>query len=149
MPVSTALAIAGALVMVAIVVGVTLRKVNGRTRSGGDLRIRPEDLGDRVLAPGSTLVQFSTELCARCPQVRRLLGEITDQHAGVEHIEFDLTNRSDLATRYRVLQTPTTFLVDASGTVRSRWGGVPDRRTIADALAAARALHPIHFEEQR
>lgn len=149
MPVSTALAIAGALVVLAIVVGMMLRKVDGRTRPGGDLQIRLEDLGDTALAPGSTLIQFSTELCARCPQVRRLLGEIADQHAGVEHIEFDLTNRSDLATRYRVLQTPTTFLVDASGTVRSRWGGVPDRRTITDALSTVRPLHPTPFEEQR
>lgn len=42
----------------------------------------------------------------------------------------------DLAARYHVLQTPTTFLVDAAGAVLSRWGGVPERRRIEDALAS-------------
>lgn len=136
MPVSTALLIAGALLALAILVGFALRMLDGRRRSGGDLRIRTEDLGT-PLAVGATLVQFSTGLCARCPQVRRLLGEIADSRSGVEHVEIDLTNRNDLATRYHLLQTPTTFLVDASGNVLFRWGGVPDRRTVDDALTSA------------
>ena len=133
MPVSTALVIAAALLTLAVAVGAALRMLDGRRRSGGDLRVRPEDLGS-PLAP-ATLVQFSTELCTRCPQVRRVLTEIADDRVGVQHMEIDLTNRSDLAARYRVLQTPTTFLVDASGAVLCRWGGVPDRRAISDALA--------------
>ena len=131
MPLSTALVIAGALVAVSIALGWLLRKMDGRRRSGGDLRLRAEDL---ALAPTATLVQFSTEMCTRCPQVRRLLRDIAGAHAGVEVAEIDLTHRNDLATRYRVLQTPTTFLVDASGIVISRWGGLPDRAAINDAL---------------
>lgn len=145
MPVSTAFAIAGALVVLAIVAGFALRSFDGRRRAGGDLRVRPDDL-DAPLAAPATLVQFSTELCARCPQVRRLLGEIAQHHVGVDHVEVDLTNRNDLATRYRVLQTPTTFLVDSSGAVLSRWSGVPDRRAISAALTAVPNLHP---QEQR
>lgn len=136
MPLSTALVSAGALVALALIVGVVLRTLDGRRRSGGDLRLRPEDL-PRQLAPAATFVQFSTEMCARCPQVRRLLTEIAKGYAGVEVAEIDLTTRNDLASRYRILQTPTTFLVDASGVVLSRWGGVPDRRTVVDALATA------------
>lgn len=146
MPVSTALLITGALLALAIVVGVMLRMLDGSRRSGGDLHMHPEDLR-APLASGTTLVQFSTELCARCPQVRRLLSGIATNHTGVDHIEIDLTNRSDLATRYRVLQTPTTFLVDASGKVLSRWGGVPDRRAIDDALAST--LPAFNPQEQR
>lgn len=137
MSVSTALLIAGALLVLAIAVGLTLRMLDGRRRSGGHLQVDAADLGSSVLAPSATLVQFSTEFCTRCPQVRRLLGEIAKGYAGVGHIEIDLTNRNDLATRYHMLQTPTTFLVDASGNVLSRWGGVPDRRTVNDALASA------------
>lgn len=146
MPVSLALVIAGAIVALAIVCGCIVRAQSGRRRSGGHLRVLPEDLPAQSLAPEATLVQFSTEFCARCPQVRRLLDRIADEHDGVERIEIDLTSRNDLATRYRVLQTPTTFLVDASGAVLSRWGGVPERRTIEDALASALSLHP---QEQR
>lgn len=142
MPVSLALVIAGVVVVLAVVCGFIVRAQDGRRRSGGSLRVLPADLAGRSLASNATLVQFSTELCARCPQVRRLLGQIADEHAGVERIEIDLTGRNDLATRYHVLQTPTTFLVDSSGVVLSRWGGVPERRTIEDALASALTPHP-------
>ena len=136
MPVSTVLLIVGALLTLALVVGFVLRMLDGRRRPGGQLQFDTADLGSSVLAPGATLVQFSTEFCTRCPQVRRLLGEIADSRAGVDHIEIDLTNRNDLASKYHVLQTPTTFLVDASGSVLSRWGGVPDKRTVNNALAS-------------
>jgi len=48
----------------------------------------------------------------------------------------DLTHRPDLSTRYRVLQTPTTFVVDGSGAVRARFHGVPRPQALAEALAA-------------
>ncbi|MDQ0645248.1 TlpA family protein disulfide reductase [Microbacterium murale] len=141
MSVSIAFVITGAIVALAIVCGIFVRAQDGRRRSGGHLQVRSEDLAGSTFDETATLVQFSTELCARCPQVRRLLGQIADAHSGVSHVEIDLTNRNDLATRYHVLQTPTTFLVDASGAVLSRWGGVPHRSAIEDALASVLTLH--------
>ena len=84
----------------------------------------------------ATLLQFSTELCTRCPQVRRLLGEVAAASEGIAHVEVDLTHRPDLSSRYRVLQTPTTFVIDRSGAVHARFHGVPQRHAIAEALAA-------------
>lgn len=135
MPVSTALLLAGALVTVAILFGIAMRMLDGRRRRGGDLRMRAEDL-DVPHVPGVTLVQFSTQWCARCPHVRRLLSEISTHRRDVNFLEIDLTDRGDLAARYRVLQTPTTFLVDASGLVLSRWAGVPDRTAIDEGIAS-------------
>lgn len=143
MPVTTALLVAGGVLIVAVVAGLILRARDGRRRDGGDLRMHAEDLAGG-LGPGAALVQFSTETCARCPQVRRMLGAVTDAHDDVRHVDVDLTHRGDLAARYHVLQTPTTFLVDATGAVLSRWGGAPERRQIEDALASARPL-----QEQR
>ena len=134
MTVSSALLIAGAVVLVAVVAGILLRAQDGRRRSGGTVRVLAEDLPGGALETPA-LLQFSTELCTRCPQVRRLLGEIADAR-GIAHLELDLTHRGDVATRYNVLQTPTTFLVDATGSVVARWGGVPDRASILDALTA-------------
>lgn len=142
MPIFVAFAITGAVIALAITCGLILRSRDGRRRSGGHLQVRADDLPGTTFASAATLVQFSTELCARCPQVRRLLGGIAEEHTGVTHAEIDLTHRSDLATRYHVLQTPTTFLVDASGAVLSRWGGVPHPGAIQDALASALPLRP-------
>ncbi len=139
MSVPLALLIALAVLAGATAIGLVLRAGDGHRRSGGGLRVRAEDL-PAPLASGATLVQFSTELCARCPQVRRMLGGIADASDDVAHLEIDLTHRGDLATHYHVLQTPTTFLVDGSGAVLSRWGGVPDRTTVTEALRAVPTL---------
>ncbi|KJL46650.1 Thioredoxin [Microbacterium hydrocarbonoxydans] len=131
----TALAAAGALLLIAAVIGVVARVLDGRRRGGGHLRFDPAD-ARAELGTRATLVQFSTEMCARCPQVRRMLGSIAAGGEGLAHVEVDLTHRPDLSHRYKVLQTPTTFLVDDAGVVRARFNGVPHRHALAEALAA-------------
>lgn len=131
-----ALALVVALLMLAAVVGVVARRADGRRRDGGALRFDHVDAGVDELGARATLVQFSTEMCARCPQVRRLLSGYASAADGIRHVEVDLTHRPDLSSRYRVLQTPTTFVVDATGTVRSRFPGVPSTHALADALAS-------------
>ena len=121
--------------MLTVIVGVGLRLLDGRRRGGGRLRFDPRDAsGD--WGRRATLVQFSTEMCARCPQVRRMLRTVASQENDLAHIEVDLTHRPDLSGRYRILQTPTTFVVDRTGAVRARFNGVPHPHALADALAA-------------
>lgn len=122
--------------MLAVVIGGALRLIDGRRRDGGRLRFDAADADAGVLGSRATLVQFSTEMCTRCPQVRRMLRDVADGHDGLQHVEVDLTRRPDLSTRYRVLQTPTTFVVDGSGAVRARFHGVPSRHALTDAIAA-------------
>ena len=137
-----ALAVAAALLVAATLAGVLLRRRDGRRVAvGGDRHVDPGDLM-RPLGAQATLVQFSTEFCARCPQVRRLLGSVAAERPGVVHAEVDLTSRSDLAARYRVLSTPTTLVVDRDGRIRSRFTGVPapaDVRTALDTALAQEA----------
>lgn len=130
-----ALGIAAALVVLATIIGLVLRGRDGRRRDGGALRFDPSDAAIGELGARATLVQFSTEMCARCPQVRRLLGDFASGHDGLRHVEIDLTHRPDLSARYRVLQTPTTFVVDDAGAVRARFHGVPHRNALTEALA--------------
>lgn len=125
-----------ALIALATAAGLLLRARDGRRRGGGRLRFDPADAGVGGLGAHATLVQFSTEMCARCPQVRQMLSSYVVEQDGVHHVEVDLTHRPDLASRYRVLQTPTTFVVDASGAVLARFPGVPQRDALTDALAA-------------
>ncbi|MFJ4224855.1 thioredoxin family protein [Microbacterium sp. NPDC089695] len=131
-----ALALAGALVVLAVVAAIAIRVREGRRRAGGHLRFDPNDAGAVDLGARATLVQFSTETCSRCPQVRRLLSSYAADDDALVHVDIDLTRRPDLSARYRVLQTPTTFIVDATGAVRARFHGVPQPRALTEALAA-------------
>ncbi|WP_029145716.1 TlpA family protein disulfide reductase [Microbacterium luticocti] len=130
MPVWTAALLAVALVAATALIGFALRRGDGRARAvTGDLTV---PVAADVRGSHATLVQFSTELCTRCPQVRRMLQPIADRTHGVAFAEVDLTHRPDVARRLHILQTPTVFVLDAHGLVRTRFAGVP----AADAITA-------------
>lgn len=135
---SPALALAAALTLLvfALLLGVVLRRREGRRHDGRGSRFDPQDAATWHPGGRVTLVQFSTELCAKCPQVRRQLRTYAAQHDGVAHVEVDLTHRPDLATRYRVLQTPTTLVVGDDGAIHARFHGVPQPHALTQAVAA-------------
>lgn len=126
-----------ALVLLGTVLGVAWRATTGRVsaRSGGVSAV------DLVDDPGSsaTLLQFSTEFCAPCVATRRVLADVARATRGVAHVELDLTARPELASRFGILQTPTTLILDTAGIVRARIGGAPKRETV---LASLRELTP-------
>ncbi|TFB72575.1 thioredoxin [Cryobacterium glaciale] len=126
-----------ALLAATTVLGLVWRARQGRVASvAGDI-ITPADVASpTAFGPAATLVQFSTELCARCPGTRRLLDAVAEQRPGVVHVDVDLTHRPDLANRFAVLQTPTTLILDGSGRVRARVGGAPSRADISATLDA-------------
>lgn len=97
--------------------------------------VQPERLGADGLGESATLLQFSTETCARCPGVHRLLADVAAGHDGVRHLDVDLTHRPDIARHFRVLQTPTTLILDRDGAIQSRLGGVPGRDVVELELA--------------
>ena len=82
----------------------------------------------------ATLLQFSTEVCAPCRATARVLGDLADRPRSVEHVDLDVTHRPDLAARYRVLQTPTTLILDSDGAVRARIGGAVRRDLVVAEL---------------
>jgi thioredoxin-like negative regulator of GroEL len=63
-----------------------------------------------------------------------VLGAAADDLDGVRHVEVDLTSRPDLAGRFGILQTPTTLVLDASGSVRLRIGGAARPDAVRDTL---------------
>lgn len=126
-----------ALLAATTVLGLVWRARQGRVASVSGVIITPADVASpTAFGPAATLLQFSTELCARCPGTRRLLAAVAEQRPGVVHVNVDLTHRADLANRYAVLQTPTTLILDGSGRVRARVGGAPNRVDISATLDA-------------
>ncbi|WP_439594058.1 TlpA family protein disulfide reductase [Microbacterium sp.] len=127
----------GALIAIAILLAVTvfvgayLRWSQSRPqRHIPHEVVDPQRLGAASLGDVATLLQFSTETCARCPGVHRTLTSIAEAREGVMHLDVDLTHRPDIAKHFHVLQTPTTLVLDRDGVVQTRFGGAPSRDVI-------------------
>lgn len=126
-----ALFVTAALVVVAVGAGVVYRRTQGRARTVDSAEVvDPRRLGADGLGEEATLLQFSTEMCSRCPGVHRMLSDIADGRDGVRHLDVDLTHRPDIAQHFRVLQTPTTLVLDRNGAIRTRFGGTPGRAVV-------------------
>lgn len=120
-----------ALVAAATVLGLVWRAGQGRARVGDASLV---DLPDVTLGERATLLQFSTDVCAPCTATARVLGALAESTDAVAHVDLDVTHRPDLAARFRVMQTPTTLILDARGAVRARIGGAVRRDVIVAEL---------------
>jgi len=114
------------LVALATLLGLVWRATQGRVRSANG-RVDDVELGDRA-----TLLQLSTEVCAPCRATARVLDELSTDE--IRHVEVDIADRPDLVSRFNVLQTPTTFILDRDGVVRARIGGAVRRDVIVAEL---------------
>lgn len=125
-----------ALVAGATALGVVWKLSQGRIRrTDAGAVVRLTDLpGVTRFARGATLLQFSTEVCAPCRATRVVLGDVASGRADVDHVDLDLTHRPDLASRFNILQTPTTLILDRRGVVRARIGGAPRRDALTHEL---------------
>lgn len=132
----TALIVITALVAGATALGVVWKLTQGRVRqTDGTTVVSISDLpGLRRFARGATLLQFSTEVCAPCRVTRVVLGDVASGRPDVDHVDLDLTHRPDLASRFNILQTPTTLILDRKGVVRARIGGAPRRADLTHEL---------------
>jgi thiol-disulfide isomerase/thioredoxin len=137
------LVVAG-IVAVALLIGALWKLRSGRARLIRDgKQVDLAELGvvkngKPVTEFGSrlTFVQFSSEVCSQCVQTARILGELETQSDDVLHIEVEITNRLDLASKYKVLQTPTTLILDRRGVVKSRIGGAPKTSTLETEIGS-------------
>ncbi|TFC43856.1 thioredoxin [Cryobacterium sp. TMT1-21] len=131
-----ALSLLLALVAGATVLGLLWRARQGRTAPvRADAPLTPADVGSPVsFGALGTLLQFSTDHCARCPGTHALLTRLAESRPGVAHVDIDITHRRDLANRFGIMQTPTTLILDETGRVRARIGGAPNRAGILEHL---------------
>ncbi len=131
-----AILVLAALLAATIGVGALLRWQPNRPRHLNPTEIvDPLRLGAETLGERATLLQFSTEMCSRCPGVHRTLGAIAGELDGVTHLDVDLTHRPDIAKHFHVLQTPTTLILDRDGMIQTRFGGTPSRHAVELELA--------------
>lgn len=130
-----ALAAVLALLALASVLGAFLKRRGGRVREvDSGARIDPVDFGATEFGADGSVVQFSTEYCARCPGVRRQLSELVRDRAALTFLHVDVTDDPGLARKYGLLQTPTVLLIDGSGAPRAHLSGPLSRATLTHAL---------------
>src|ERR1700712_5156512 len=110
-----------ALVVVATALGLLYKHLQGRARRQTDNAVITID--GLILGERATLLQFSTEVCAPCVATARVLKQIAGTTSGVSYVDIDVSERPELAARFNLLQTPTTFLLDATGALQARIGG--------------------------
>ena len=130
------------LLALTLATGIIFKVTAGRGRSVQNrevidlVGISAQKNGSPVTEPGksATLLLFSTEYCGQCPGVRRSLTQIENSSGGVLQAEVDLTDRLDLAARFKISQTPTVFILNALGEVTFRVSGVPKQGLIQQEL---------------
>jgi thiol-disulfide isomerase/thioredoxin len=85
--------------------------------------------------PQVTFLQFSSEFCQPCRVTTKLLDEVTNSFPAICHIELDVVEHMDLVKTYGITRTPTTLIIDKSGTVHFRATGVPKKAELTAAVA--------------
>lgn len=128
-----------ALVALSTAIGLFARAREGRVVTADGLtRVAAADLGAEVVyGEFATIVQFSTEFCTKCPATRALLSRIAGEASGVVHVDVDVTHRQDLTQRFKIMQTPTTLVLDDGGAIAARIGGAPQPEAVQTALGIA------------
>ena len=98
-----------------------------------DAKMLGAPLGSRV-----TLVQFSSAFCTPCRTTRALLSQMTADMHDVAHLHIDAESNLDLVNRLNILSTPTTLILDKSGTEVGRAVGAPKRDEVFAAIASVK-----------
>lgn len=128
---NTVILILGGLIVTGLLLGVILRATQTRVRRSVDSK--SEHVGSEIFEEGArapvpfgerlTLVQFSTETCARCPATARTLAAAASERSGITHIEVDVSRRDELIERFSILRTPTVLVIDAQHRLLARVSG--------------------------
>ena len=84
--------------------------------------------------PQVTFLQFSSEFCQPCRVTNKLLNEVTNSFPAICHIELEVVEHMDLVKTYGITRTPTTLIIDKSGTVHFRATGVPKKAELTAAV---------------
>lgn len=94
-------------------------------------------IGFRPGVADVTFVQFSSAFCAPCRATKAILSDVTGTIDGVRHVEVDAESQLEAVRALGILRTPTTLVVDRSGTIVQRASGQPRK---ADVIAAVGRL---------
>lgn len=118
------------LAIAALVVVVVARLLGGHRQTRQPIDLRGAGLR-------GALVLFTSTDCANCATVRSMLAA-----SGLRPREVTWELEPATMERAGVGAVPLTVVVDGEGAVIEQWTGVPTRRWVRRAVAAARRVNP-------
>ena len=98
-------------------------------------RLTSAEIGS-ALGVRTTLLQFSSAVCAPCRRVAAVLTQLAAEQPGAVHVELDAEQHLGLVRRLHVLRTPTVFVLDPTGSVVGRLSGETTRTQMLAALGS-------------
>lgn len=144
----TGVAVVVVALVVATVMGLVLRRRNGRFQAPAAPEPGPAKAPDPVLAglgvtpgPDVTLLQFSTVFCGPCRTTRALCAEVARTVPGVRHLEVDAESHLDAVRALDIWRTPTVLVLDRDATIVSRAVGAPTRAQLLGVIGAVLPQH--------
>ncbi len=97
-----------------------------------------QELKIALMSGKPVLVDFGSNKCIPCRQLRPILQEVEKEFSGKAHVlVIDVFNFGKLAREYRVQLIPTLIFFDSSGKEIYRRLGVWDKKSIIDKLKLA------------
>ncbi len=81
-----------------------------------------------------TILQFTTQMCGPCAQLKPRLEKIANFRSDVAYRDIDAIDHLDLAIRLSIRSTPTTLIVSPDGEIRARINGIAPAETFINAI---------------
>jgi thiol-disulfide isomerase/thioredoxin len=124
------LAIVTALLAVATIAGFIWKRGQGRV-----VKVSGHTISEDYRTPGKTvLLQFTTEFCSPCAQLKPRLEKIANFRSDVEFRAIDAVEHLDLANSLGIRSTPTTLVVSPAGEITARITGVAAAEVFVNAI---------------
>ena len=123
-----------ASLVVASIFGIYRAKTDGHVKEKSEEHIWATHNCNIDLGEKATLLQFSSSFCQPCRATKLLLSDIASGIQGVAHVEINAEEHLPLVRELGISRTPTTLILDKTGTIRGKASGLPKRSEVLDSL---------------
>lgn len=128
-------AILVASLLVASIFGIYRAKTDGHVKEKSENHIWSTHNCHIDLGQKATLLQFSSSFCQPCRATKLILADIAANTPGVSHVEINAEEHLPLVRELGISRTPTTLILDHTGTIRGKASGLPKRDEVVASLA--------------
>ena len=123
-----------ASLVVASIFGIYRAKTDGHVKAKSEAHIWSTHNCNIDLGEKATLLQFSSSFCQPCRATKLLLSDVAISIPGVAHVEINAEEHLPLVRELGINRTPTTLILDKTGTIRGKASGLPKHSEVLESL---------------